>query len=330
MYSLIYYFYQLIDIILYTIFGSDIFFDKIQNKLIINNIEYIKIIHNFGIKYDVNTIDSKGKTIFMKIFDKNTNWNNLRNNIMWLKSKGADINFQDNDGYTPLMYASVVCSSCEKNKLIKFMIEQKANVNLKNKNGDTVILIILTTWNNRLSLLTSLQYLLYLGNANINVKNNLGITPLMQIAKISGILSKSFVLDYVINHDANINMTDNDGNTALMHVLQNIDTTSSIYAAKILIDAGSDLSIKNNMNKTAKDYITDDLQYLLSRNLDNNLDNNLNILNNIDNSDNESEDDYQHFDPVIGLKYYVAFELAHMLYKKIISSMENHKNMQHQ
>lgn len=85
-------------------------------------------------------------------------------------NKGADVNFKDNEGRTPIMYAVL-----NKNNLniVKILINAGANVNVKDKNGTTPLMGAVSK-NNNINIIKTLID----AGANINAKDKNGFTPL--------------------------------------------------------------------------------------------------------------------------------------------------------
>jgi hypothetical protein len=81
-----------------------------------------------------------------------------------LVENGADVNLQDNDGDTALMY------NINEFDVFKYLVENKADLNIRNKKGQTAL--ILAAENEKIDILT---YLVERG-ANINLRDNNGIT----------------------------------------------------------------------------------------------------------------------------------------------------------
>lgn len=87
-------------------------------------------------KADVNAKDNTGVTPLMIL----CRYNNKKVNdfVDVLLSYGADINMQDNIGWTALMYAS---SNFNTHTQLKYLLDKKANMEIENNNGDSVIQI---------------------------------------------------------------------------------------------------------------------------------------------------------------------------------------------
>lgn len=86
--------------------------------------------------------------------------------------------------------------------------------------------------------------------ANVNSKNKLGLTPLM-----NHVLSKptsSRTIEYLLDHGAKVNEQDNEGNTALHYACMHNCPFSIINC---LIKNGADKELKNNVGKEPMYYL---------------------------------------------------------------------------
>jgi hypothetical protein len=124
-----------------------------------------------------------------------------------LLDKRAEINIRDNDGWTPLMYAS-------KNndlEIIKLLLEKGANVNLTDKYGQTALILASANGHKE-----AVELLLEKG-ADVNIQDEDGWTALM-FASQNGYKE---VVELLIEKGADVNAKDNLGKTALMLAAQN-------------------------------------------------------------------------------------------------------------
>ena len=90
-----------------------------------------------------------------------------------LLKAGANVNFQNHDGHTPLHYAS------NKPDIISILLKYKANPNIKDNNGDTPL-------HSATNIPEEMEMLLKHG-ANPNIKNDEGISPFRKTCKESNI-----------------------------------------------------------------------------------------------------------------------------------------------
>lgn len=182
------------------------------------------------------------------------------NKLKQLLIAGADINIQDNEGYTPLM--RILEEEDFDFTLAKMLIKQGSNLNLKNKEGQTALHIFAShTW-------TFSPYLLenfIKSGANINAKDKNGLTPLMYIIKkfeaapkciyLPSIYLGNKAIEILLDYGANPNDKDEDGNTALSYLVQH-DNNGHTRLVKTLLKFNADPFIKNNDKKDTIDYIS--------------------------------------------------------------------------
>lgn len=82
---------------------------------------------------DFHTHD--GQTALMKA--SKTAQKNVMNILI---ERGADVNYQDTDGNTPLHHLAVILNN-KNSRALKVLIKSKANLNIKNNNGETPLML---------------------------------------------------------------------------------------------------------------------------------------------------------------------------------------------
>ncbi|MBW5382832.1 ankyrin repeat domain-containing protein, partial [Brachyspira pilosicoli] len=193
--------------------GADInAFDNYGNTALIygvNNLETVKLLVENGA--DVNFY--KGGSTALILACKPSLEINI-DVIKYLVSKNADINAQDNEGYTALNKTLTTMPDFE---IAHFLIEQGADVNIKNKNQYTPLIHLgmlegsfynISFQENRIKLA---EVLLEKG-ADINAKDYNGYTSLMWACTRKS--NESFV-KFLVEKGADVNIEDDDGDTAL-------------------------------------------------------------------------------------------------------------------
>ncbi len=188
--------------------------------------------------------------------------------IQKLVQEGADIDAQNNSGWTALMNATWWGDE----NCVKTILENRANVNIKNnKGGEALSLISFRTSKN------IVQWLLDKG-ADINAKDNKGMDAFLNASLNVNIE----VMQLLLKNGADINSKDKRGRTALMNAVYNckgdvIDVllknkvdvnakddrgvTALMIASEIcygkavelLLDNGVDVNAKNKNGETAYD-----------------------------------------------------------------------------
>jgi ankyrin repeat protein len=134
---------------------------------------------------------------------------------------GADVNAQDEDGWTPLMVASGKTNA----DLIKTLLAAKASVDMKTPKGTTALMIACSE--NRWMVIPVLLQ----GGADVNARNEAGASVLMHCAVKGGESAITSLLEAGANKD----VADRDGATPLFAAL----TTGNGQAARALFKAGA-------------------------------------------------------------------------------------------
>lgn len=113
---------------------------------------------------DIHQVNERGETVLF-----NACWSGNENLVIYLIDHGLDIHKFNRDGETPLFYA---CRSGN-DKLVKYLVEKKSvDFNKVNGREETAIFYACRSGNN-----TMVNYLMECG-ANVNKKNKKGQTPL--------------------------------------------------------------------------------------------------------------------------------------------------------
>jgi excisionase family DNA binding protein len=122
-------------------------------------------------------------------------------NVNALISRGADVNARTEDGWTPLMLATIKGYA----EVARALLKQGADVNARNKKGWTALMFAVSMGD-----LETMRVLLE-GNAEIDVRDNDGKTALMQAAGENNLESLRVLLD----SGSDVNVVDRLGETAL-------------------------------------------------------------------------------------------------------------------
>ena len=143
--------------------------------------------------------------------------------VSCLLNHGADINAPMNGKYTALMMA---CRS-QHVRLVKFLLQQGANVQVKDKDGKTALHFaceLTFTWKpascDLLNCLTE-------NGADINALRKDNRTPLMVASSCGGVDQITFLIE----RGANVHLQDKNGDTALHHAARNMNNSLEIVCA---------------------------------------------------------------------------------------------------
>jgi ankyrin repeat protein len=159
-----------------------------------------------------------------------------------LIDSGANLDIQDNQGYTALMEAA----TCNNSDLTEKLIDSGANLDIQNNNGYTAL--IYAARKN-----SDLAKKLIVSDADVNIKNKEGNTALIYAARNKN----SDLAKILIENGADINIKNKEGNTALIYAAENKNSD----LAKILIENGADINIKNKEGKTALAIASNDMEF---------------------------------------------------------------------
>jgi len=256
--------------------GADINFkDKFGNSAIHiaifkRNQEILKILlHNSNLLLNVPNI--KGETPIFTIINI-PNYTVIEKIVIIdnLIKRGADINFVDNDGNTPLICAIQIGSL----PIIELLIENGANVNYIIENKHKSVL----TYAIELGELEIVKHLVKCG-ADVNFKNKNGVSILIEAIDnlkweifkflvnfnanncMSGDIyekeiiekvienNKLDVLKFLLINNLNINTKDKDGNTPLAYAIK----AKNSDIVKYLIENGANIHHKNNKGQSYDD-----------------------------------------------------------------------------
>ena len=175
---------------------------------------------------------------------------------------GADVNAKDDSGNTPLLWTSwwTVCFgihpsqiralSPEDNPLpqirkrVKILLSAGADVNAKDKGGQTALMYAAKAFNGGD---VELIKILIDAGANINARDISGYTPLMYAAAYT---VEDNVFETLIKAGADVNARDNMGQTALMKAADH----GCKEGIETMIRLGADINIRDNDGKTALMY----------------------------------------------------------------------------
>ena len=150
---------------------------------------------------------------------------------------GANSNAKDSEqGRTALLAAS----ENENLKILSLLLKVGADVNAKDNNGVTALMV--ATLNN-----TEAVSLLLEAGADVNAKTDWGMTALMVAASLN---KTPEVIDLLLKHGADINEKSNSGGTALMYAALNNPNPGIL---SFLINAGADIDAKDDYGLTALD-----------------------------------------------------------------------------
>ena len=189
-----------------------------------DELEKVRSIITYGL--DLSSTNEDGYTPLLWASSKSSN----PNIISLLLDNGAYVNEKDSDGWTPLMRASAFNENPE---IVQILLDNGADVNEKGDNGETALFkSIIFNRNNKI-----IQLLIDSG-ADVNIVDELGYTPLMEVPfrllmmSIDDNIDKNEVIDLLLTAGADINAKSKSGQTVLT-------LTNDPEVEEILVRAGA-------------------------------------------------------------------------------------------
>ena len=172
--------------------------------------------------------------------------------IMRLVENGADFNKGDDRGNNPFLESIV-----RNNPLFYYCISHGADVNYTNAYGFTPLMCACRFGSN---LKIPMIKLLLEKGANVNAQSNGFTPLMHAIVGIKNIMDLSRIIKILIDNGANPNIQDNEGRTALMLASMHEDTTESVLKIfTIIIGSGVvDESLRDNAGVDVFGYLLED------------------------------------------------------------------------
>ncbi|MEM3369879.1 MAG: ankyrin repeat domain-containing protein [Candidatus Micrarchaeia archaeon] len=162
---------------------------------------------------------------------------------------GADINSEDNDGWTPLMFA---CKYGEE-QLVKLFLKAGADPNHRSKAGTTPLSIAAV--NNQIGVI---RFLIEAG-ADPNITSSTGKTPLIKATE-KGYLEAVRTL---IENGADLDIRDEEGNTALSYAI----ITQRKDIIRLLLKNKANPNVKISRSLTLKELLKEGIPLFIAENL---------------------------------------------------------------
>ncbi|XP_059174816.1 ankyrin repeat and KH domain-containing protein 1-like [Physella acuta] len=150
---------------------------------------------------------------------------------------GANVNFKDHNGKTPLMKASKISDTQD---VLRALLQAGADVNQQNNKGESALhyAAVCESTDNAKILLEF--------KSDINLQNNMGMTPLFYSLP----RGHKDMIDFLIENNADVNRMDNKGNTPLLYACSPF-FNDPIEAIKILVSAKAFVNHQNHEGYTA-------------------------------------------------------------------------------
>lgn len=179
-----------------------------------NSLENVKLILKSSAK--PNLQDKDGKTPLHYASSGEENYIEVINTLL---EKGAKIDIQDKCGNTPLHYAAIAGYT----DIVKTLVEADVGrecIRLQNRDGDTPLHLGFYRISD-----SAVEVILLENAKNLNIKNKLGLDPLLMSASFS---HSDTLRSLLRKEGTNIQSTDKEGNTALHHAVCNSYSGNSV------------------------------------------------------------------------------------------------------
>ena len=160
-----------------------------------------------------------------------------------------NLNYKDKNDSTALMLASRYSNDTSSLETVKTLIDAGANLDLQKKDGWTALMMA-SRYSNDASSLETVKTLIDAG-ANLDLQKKDGWTALMFASRYSNSNSSLETVKTLIDAGVNLDLQDVYGWTALMFASKYSNDASSLETVKRLIDAGANLDLKNVNGWTA-------------------------------------------------------------------------------
>lgn len=185
---------------------------------------------------DPDAKDKDGRTALMKAVKAGNDWE-----IRSLLKSGANVNLQDNEGWTAMMYA---CRYQNNLEIVNMLLQYKADTQICNNYG-TNALSLAACYSNNPAIVKRIINSYPIGNGEIFKAFVLAINSsttntMTQIAKLQVFIDKNIEINRFY-----------EGKTPLMYAAEYATSTEII---ELLLDNGAQTAIRSTQGKTAFDY----------------------------------------------------------------------------
>ena len=170
--------------------------------------------------------------------------------IKLLVKNNADINIKTKFGHT-ILHIAASNDNCSEN-LMKYILSLNININESSHSGDTALMDSLFINNNNIS------KLLIQNNADVNIKNINGYTPLINCCDSDNSDETILLIDKIkllIENNADINTQDHLGNTALHYAAIHSIRNKNMNKINILLKYQADVNIINHLGYNVLHYV---------------------------------------------------------------------------
>ena len=208
------------------------------NNNIIKNKEIVRKISKHLVKYD-NFLKQNNLEL------KNALFSNDVDLVCYSILRGMNVNTYDGDSNTPLINTAKFgfLDFNTSFDVIELLIMFGADVNWQNEKKNSALINAVLSSNYKVA------KILLEANADVNIQNYNGETPLILVSGMGQFFEKN-ILKLLLEYKANINITTYKGRTALMYA-----SINHFYEnAKLLLKNGANVNIKDDLTYSALCY----------------------------------------------------------------------------
>ena len=204
--------------------------------------------HLKGSNVDINYMNEKGWTTLM-IACCNVKNKYMIDIIKLILKQNPDVNLKEYNGCTALMLlCNYEIDIYYSCRIVKLLLENDANINLQDIDGNSALLLSIKNYQYNKDDTLLIHYLIE-NNSDIDIQNNYGCNALiMTIKNIKDNAACYEIIYLLLNRGALVNIADNNGNTALIYATKNMNHNYEFWdkIVKLLIEYNADCTLKNN------------------------------------------------------------------------------------
>lgn len=197
---------------------------------------------------EINRRNDVGLTALMIACGNVTEFSSIKCVKLLIKLK-ANVNLQDNHGWSALHMASINLST----EIIKLLIKCEADINLQNNSRNTALTLMCdvhaTTPSRTLECIRAMLN----ADADVNIQNDYEKNALMIFCEECACgdpIDSLKCIELLINSDIDINAQDHAGRTALIHycrsrIYASCPKTHNLECIMLLINSGADVNLED-------------------------------------------------------------------------------------
>lgn len=175
--------------------------------------------------------------------------NNDIETVKLLIDAGCNLNLQNNDNITALMYYLDCLSGDDELKIAEMLLCAGCNTDLQDDCGMTALMYVIENPNYNKNLKTKAIEMLINAGCNLDIQDNEGMSALMHLFAAFEPGSKTERIKMLLDANCNVNLQENNC-TTLLNYLMCIDPESKSDVVNMLLDNGYDVNVLDDTGKT--------------------------------------------------------------------------------